>query len=289
MSEFVAHEVQVSATAGREGHQAYELVQGYSPVHNSVLRRLAHAVIHLLVHQTEDDCLVAHQGLVVALGVGYGLLVSTLVGELPPYSSHTPVLVPELLYPLDPVVGNTHSHPEVEAHAIGGERSRQSGHSADILRNRDCIRIEFVDEHIRQREVSNRILVNSVVEVEGIVAEVLAQTVVPVYHACHAVETEAVQMVLLHPVFAVGKQEVFDLVLAVIEAAGAPGGMVTLMALVEIQVVPAVEAAQAFGLIDHRMGMDYVHNDRNSAGVGIIHEALEVLRRAEAGTQGKEV
>ena len=225
----------------------------------------------------------------MTLGIGDGLFIRSLVGEFPPYSAHTPVLVPEFLYPLDPVVGDSHSHSEVEAHAIGLEWGGEACHSADVFRYCDGIRVKFVDEHIRQSEVTDGIFIHPVVEVEGIISEVLAQAVIPIDHTGYAVETEAVQMIFLHPVFAVGEQEVLYLVLTVIEAAGPPGRVVALVAFVEIEVVPAIEAAQALGFIYHGMGMDYVHNDRNSAGVGIIHETLEVFGRAEAGAQGEEI
>ena len=64
-----------------------------------------------------------------------------------------------------------------------------------------------------------------------------ASIVVPVEHAGHAVEAEAVQVVFRHPVLAVGQEEVPGLVLAIVEAAGAPGGMPALGAFVEIQVL----------------------------------------------------
>ena len=60
------------------------------------------------------------------------------------------------------------------------------------------------------------------------------------------------------------------------------------MAAVEVEVVAAVKAAQALKLIAHGVGVDYVHNHGYALRVGVINQALEVLRGAEARTQREE-
>ena len=180
MSPFVAHKVKVSSPAGCGGHQPYHLVQGQTPVNHEVARLLGHRPVHILVNEPEDDGLVSDEGLVVALGIGDGAFVRPLVGEFPPDGAHTPFLVPLLLYPFDPVVRNTHSHPEVKAHASASKRSGKSRHSADVLRNGDRIWIEFVDKDVCESEIAYGILVNSLIEIEFVVAEVGAEAVVAV-------------------------------------------------------------------------------------------------------------
>ena len=145
-----------------------------------------------------------------------------------------------------------------------------------------------MDKHVGKAEVAHGVLVNALVEVQGIVAEIGSQTVIPVQHAGDAVEAESVQMVLLHPVFAVRQQEVFHLVFAVVEAPCAPGGVMARIAFVEVERFVSVQLAEPLGLVAHGVRMHYVHDDRDAGGVGLVHQAFELLGRAEAGAQGKE-
>ena len=74
---------------------------------------------------------------------------------------------------------------------------------------------------------------------------------VPVNHAGDTVETETVKMVFLHPELAVGQQETDHFIFPIIKTPRAPCRMVSLRAMVEVQVVPSVEKAEAFRLIVH--------------------------------------
>ena len=187
------------------------------------------------------------------------------------------------------MVGDTHRHPEIEADSARLLRRRKTRHSADILRYRDCIMVEFVDKPVRQAEVGHCVFIHSGAEIHIVTAEVGAQAVVPVKHGGHPVEAESVQMVLFHPVFAVGEQEELHLVLAVIETTGTPCRMMSGIALIKIEVFPAVETAQAFRLVGNGMGMDNVHDDGDTFSVGLVYKALELLRSAEARTEGEEI
>ena len=84
----------------------------------------------------------------MALGVTDSLLVGTLVGQLIPDLTRTPLLVRFLLDPLDPMVGDSHGHPEIKPDSTGLERSRQASHSADILGNSYSLRLDFLYQHI---------------------------------------------------------------------------------------------------------------------------------------------
>ena len=225
----------------------------------------------------------------MALGVTDCLLVLSLVGELPPDFPYAPLFVPEGLDPFDPVVGYAHGHTEVKAHSTGGVRCCKSGHSAHILGNGEGLGIDFVNEHIGESEIFDCIFIHTVPEIVAITRESLSQTVVPIEHTRHPVETEAVYMVFFHPVLAVGQEEELGLILAVIEAAGSPRRMMSLRALVEIYVFASVETAQAFGFIVHRMGVHYVHYDGYALPVSRIHQGLELLRGAETGAESIEV
>ena len=289
MAEFIAHEVEVSVSGRAYGGKPYHLVKRNSPVHDETLRILVHRSVHLLIHQPEYQCLVPDKSLVVTLCVADGFLILALVGQLPPDLAHAPLLVALFLQPFDPVVGDTHCHPEVEAQSAGLVWSRKPGHSAHVLGNGDGIRVYFLDQHRRKRQIGDGILVHAGIEIIVIAAEILAEAVVPVKHAGDPVETESVQMIFLHPELAVGKEEVLGLVLSIVEASRSPGRMPALRALVEIEVFLSVETPKALSLIVHAVGMHYVHNHRYAPGMGVVHEMLEFLRSAEAGGQRIEI
>ena len=146
-----------------------------------------------------------------------------------------------------------------------------------------------MNEHIGKRKIGHGILIDSEIEIIVISAEVLAEAVVPIEHTGDSIEAETVQMVLLHPELAVGEEEMLGLALSVVETAAVPSRMMALIALIEVEVLASVEIAQALGLVLHHMRVDKVHNDRNSARVGIIHQVLELLRGAKTRTQGEEI
>ena len=83
MSPLVAHEVEVSTIDERSGHQTDHLMQRHATVNGSIVVIDHHVPVHLLVDEAEDDGLVAHEGLVVTLGIGDGLLVGTTVSQFP--------------------------------------------------------------------------------------------------------------------------------------------------------------------------------------------------------------
>ena len=225
----------------------------------------------------------------MALGIGNGLFVGALVGQLPPDFAHRPLLVALFLDPFDPVVGYAHRHAEVESDTAGGERGGQAGHARDVLGDGESVRVHLMDEDVGKAEIGHRILVHAAVEIERIVAEILAETVVPVEHRGHAVEAETVDVILFHPVFDIRQEEVFRLVLAVVEAAGSPGRMASLRTVVEVEVLATVEAREAFRLVVDAVAVDDVHHHRDALSVGVVDKALELLGRAETGAQRIEI
>ena len=289
MTELVAHEREVAASAGGQGHQADHLVQGDAAIYRQVLGADVHRRVHFLVHQPENNGFIAHERLVVALGIADGLFIGALVGEFVPDLAHAPLLVRFLLDPFDPMVGDAHGHPEAEADASLDEGRGQTGHAAHVLGDGDGPRMDLPDQEVGQGQIDQGVGIHALVEIIVVTVEVAAQPVVPVEHAGHAVESEAVQVVFRHPVLAVGQEEVPGLVLAVVEAAGAPGGMPALGAFVEIQVLAPVETAQALGLVVHAVRMDDIHDHGDMAPVRLVHQGLELLGRAETRTQGKEI
>ena len=123
------------------------------------------------------------------------------------------------------MVRHAHTHPVAETHTPLLEGSRHSGHSADLFGNGYRIGVQFPNQHIGQCQVVKRIFIHAGIKIRIVTAKVASQSVVPINHTGHAVETETVQPVFFHPVFEVGQQEIFHLILTIIKAAGAPGGM----------------------------------------------------------------
>ena len=187
------------------------------------------------------------------------------------------------------MVCHTHGHAEVESHTKGLEGGGQAGHARNVLGDGEPGGIHFLHKARGQGQVDDGVLVHAAVKVKVIIAEILAQAVVPVQHGSNPVKAEAVYVVLLHPVFHVGQEKVAGFVLAVIEAAGAPGGMASLRAAVEVQVVAAVELGEALGHVVYAVTVHDIHDDGDSLSVGVVHQGLELLGRTETGTQCEEI
>ena len=155
VAPLVAHEVEVGPVDERGCGHAYHLVQGHAAVDHAVVVAHHHVPVHLLVDEAEDDGLIAHQRLVVALGIAHGLLVGAAVGELPEYRGGLPVLVALLLDGLDPVVGYAHGHAVVKAQAAVAVGACQARHAAHLLGNGDGVWVDLVYEHVGQGEIAS--------------------------------------------------------------------------------------------------------------------------------------
>ena len=77
--------------------------------------------------------------------------------------------------------------------------------------------------------------------------------------------------------------------LAVIEALGAPGRMLTLFAVMEELPDSAVEHIDALGGVLDGVGVDQVQQDPDAHRVGLVDQILQVLGFAEPGGCGIEV
>ena len=233
MSELIAHEVEVAAIDGRSRDQTNHLVQGDTAVDHIVLVAFLEVPVHIGIDEAEDDGLVAHKSLVVALAVRDGLLVGTTVLHLPEDAAGLPVLVLQLLDGLNPIVGHIHRHAIVEAKAAVLELGSEARHARHLLSDGDGIGILLVNQAVGQREIANGIVVLVTIEVVAIAAKSLAQSVAIVEHRRHTIEAEAVEVELLQPVFAVREEEMDYLILTVVEAQTIPGGMLMHASCVE--------------------------------------------------------
>ena len=238
--------------------------------------------VHLLVNQPENHCLVSDKSLVVAFDVRDGLLLVTAVGQLPENGCRMPVLILLLLEGLDPVIGDTHSHPVIEADTAILELDGKSGHTAHLLGNGDSVGIDSMYQEVGESEIGYRVGVLASVVVVAIAAERFSKPVVIIEHGGHAVETETIELEFLKPVFTVGEQEMQHLVLSVIETEGIPRGMFPTVVGIEIEAACTVKSPETLILILDGMGMDDIHDYGDSQLMGAVNEALQLLGGAEA-------
>ena len=83
MAVFVAHKVEISAVDGRSRDQTNHFVQSNTANGALVLVALAEMPIHIGINETEDDCFVANQRLVVTFRVRNVTFVGTAIRQFP--------------------------------------------------------------------------------------------------------------------------------------------------------------------------------------------------------------
>lgn len=144
---------------------------------------------------------------------------------------------------------------------------------------------QLVGEH----EVDDTVLVNTRAEVLVVTSrETRSNTVVSVEHAGNTVETETVKVVLLHPEAEVTQQESQNLVVAVVEESAVPELVSALCALVEVEVVTAVEHVQAVKHILRSVTVNNIQEDGDAHAVGSVDELLQLIRQTVATACGEE-
>ena len=154
MSEFVAHKIQIGLSRQRDRKKPDHLVQRHAAVDHDVLCGAVHIGVHLLVHQPERNGLVADQCLVVRLAVGHRFDIRQPVGHHVPHLPDVPLFVRHFFQQFDPEVGHGHAEPVVEPYPALFGRGAHAGHTADVLGNRDGVRIQVVDQPVGQRQVT---------------------------------------------------------------------------------------------------------------------------------------
>ena len=250
-------------------------------VDGAVLVTLSEVPIHIGIDESEDEGLVTHEGLVVAFGVGDVAFVGAAVGEFPEDAAGLPVLIAQLLDGLNPIVGHVHGHAIVEAVTAVLEGRGQTRHTAHLFGNGDGVGIDLVDEEVGQGEIANGVVVLMAVEIIAVTAKGFAKSVAIVEHGGDAVEAETIEVELFEPVFAVGKEEMNNFILAVIEAEAVPGGMLATATRIEELAGVAAEIAQTFHFVLDGVALHKVHDDGNAHGVCLVNELLELFGSTE--------
>ena len=174
--------------------------------------------VHIGISEAEDERLVAHECLVMALSIADGLLIFTTVRELIQDRTWAPLLVGVIRDELRPEVGDIHREAVVKAKASVLDRSSETRHTTHLFGDRDRVGVDAMDQLIGQREVRHSIGILMTIEVVRVRGEALAEAVVVVQHRGDAVEAEAVELEDLQPVLTVGEKEVDDVVASVVEA-----------------------------------------------------------------------
>eukprot|EP00976_Prorocentrum_cordatum_P005765 115116-Prorocentrum_minimum.AAC.2 len=146
--------------------------------------------------------------------------------------------------------------------------------------------IHVVGEH----EVGHALHVGVHAEVLAVAAgELVLEAVVCVHHGGHAVETEAVELVLLHPPTQVGQQEAHGLVLAVVEAAAVPHPVIALRTRVEEMTVGAIEHVDPVDGVAGGVAVHDVHEHNQVVRVSCVDEIFELVGRPAAARHREEV
>ena len=146
----------------------------------------------------------------------------------------------------------------------------------------------MADQLIGQLQISNGLHMGIVGKILVIGIKIRAQAVVMVEHGGNAVKAESVEVILRHPEFQVGQQEVDDLGFAVIKALGTPGGMITLAASVEKLVFGAIEHIDALDGIFDSVRVNHIQQNPDAHFMGLVYQILQILRLTEPGGGRKE-
>lgn len=118
--------------------------------------------------------------------------------------------------------------------------------------------------------------------------EASTDTVVNVHHAGNAVESEAVELILLHIEPKIAEKESENFVRPIVEQPAIPELMAAFYAFVEVKVVGAVKLVDAVEDVLAGMRVHDVEEDCEAHSVRRVDEFFELLWGAIAGACSKE-
>ena len=272
-------------------------------------RERGHVGVHLGVAEPEEEGFIANQPnvhnqhhtriscpglggnsrLIMTLSIRNRLLAIPPIRQRMTQRAHIPLDILLLLQPLNIQIRHRHRQPVVEPYPTQAERHTQRRHAAHVLRDRDRVRVEGVQHFVREHEVHDAVFVHVGAEVLVVAARKAgADAVMRVEHAGHAVEAEAVEVVLFHPKAQIREQEAQDLVVAVVEDPTVPELVATARAAVEVQRVAVVEHVEA---VEHVLAGVRVHDvqqDGDAHAVRGVDQRFEVVGEAVARGGGEE-
>lgn len=110
-----------------------------------------------------------------------------------------------------------------------------------------------------------------------------------VQHTCHAIKSETIKLVLIHPESQVAEQESHDFMMAVVEEPAVPLIMASPTTCMEILMVRPIKLIQSIEDILGSMTVDDIQQDDKTQAVGGVDKLLQILRRAIAAAGGEEI
>ena len=173
---------------------------------------------------------------------------------------------------------------EAQAALVGG--AGDGGPGGGLLGNGAGIREVAVDHLVEAAEEGHGLQVLPAPVAVGDPLSLFA-AVVQVEHRGHGVHPEAVDVIAVEPEQGVGDEEVLHLGAAEVEDQGAPVHVPALAGVRVLIEVRAIELPQAVAVLGE-VGRNPVQDHPQARLVQGVHEALEVLRPAEAAGRGKE-
>jgi phosphoenolpyruvate carboxylase len=110
-----------------------------------------------------------------------------------------------------------------------------------------------------------------------------------VEHAGYSVESESVELVLLHPEAKIAEEESHDFVMAIVEQSAVPLVMISLPTSMEVLVICAIELVETIENILRGMAMDHVKEDDQTHTMSSVNELLQILWRPVSAAGREEV
>ena len=92
-------------------------MQGDTAFNGQIIIGNLHVIVHFFVDETEDECFVAHQSLVMTFGITDRLFFGSMSGQFMKEVTEIPILVSFFFKRLNPEVGYTHTEAIVKADA----------------------------------------------------------------------------------------------------------------------------------------------------------------------------
>ena len=277
VTEFVAHEVEITAIACRHRDEPNHFVQGDSAVCDIIFVTFFEVPIHIGVNQPEDNRLIADESLVVAFGVRDGFFVCAAIGHFPENRRRFPIFVALFFDQLDPEIGDVHSQAIIETEAAVLELTCEAGHTADIFGDSDGVGLDLVNHFIRQHEVANGVIVLVTVEIIAVTHESFAESVAVIKHRRDAVEPEAVEVEFLEPIFAIRQQEMNHVIFSVIETEAVPSGVFVAVAFIEELIWVAGEITETFDFIFDGVTVNDVHDNAETHLVSGVDQLFKFV------------
>ena len=258
-------------------------------VNHIVLRILAHGPVHFLVAETEHQCLITNQCLIMGLRIADYLFHRSSGGQLMPELPHIPILIVVLLQVTDPQIRISHCQTVIEADSSLFDRNTHTRHTGHILCNRQSLRIQLMNQVICQRQIRDCLDICIHGKILIVAVKTGSKAVIQIQHAGHAVKTEAIEMIFIHPELQIRKQEMENLILSIVKQLGIPCAVISSLSCMEELIVRSVKLIDSFPGVLGRVGMNDIQQNTDAHAVRLIYQVLQIGRKTASGRNCKEI